>query len=73
MYVCMYVRVYVCMYVCMYVCVYVWRMLFCLENVTYLLNVTPSNPLLHSLFPIPISLHVIQVQNYVAKQHSKEL
>ena len=40
----------------------VWRMLFCLENVIYLLDVTPSNPLLHSLFPTPISLHVIQVK-----------
>ena len=40
------------------------RMLFCLGNVTYLLDVTPSNPLPHPLSPPPIQLCVIQVQRF---------
>ena len=32
------------------------RMLICLENAIYLLNVAPSNPLPHPLSPPPISL-----------------
>ena len=43
--------------------------LFCLENVTYLLDVTPSNPLPHPLSCPPILLCVIQIQSSVAKQH----
>ena len=35
------------------------RMLFHLGNVTYLLDVTPSNPLPHPLPPSPILLRVI--------------
>ena len=44
------------------------QMLFHLENVTYLLDVTPSNPLSHPSSPPPIPLCVIQ--DLVAKQHS---
>ena len=65
---CMYV-----LYVCMYECMYVYssyipqteqhepkgQMLFSLGNVTYLLDVTPSNSLPHPLPPPPILLHVI--------------
>ena len=42
------------------------RMLFRLGNVTYLLDVTPSNQLPHPLPPPPF---VIQVKDLVAKQH----
>ena len=46
------------------------RMLFYLGNVTYLLDVTPSNPLPHPLSLPPIPLCVIQVQQILAaKQH----
>ena len=41
-------------------------MVFCLRNVTYLLDITPNYPL--SLWPPPIPLHVIQVNTLVAKQ-----
>ena len=34
------------------------QMLFCLGNVTNLLDVTPSNPMPHPLSPPPILLHV---------------
>ena len=42
------------------------QMLFHLGNVTYLLDVTPSNPLPHPLQPPPIPLCV---KDLVAKQH----
>ena len=45
-------------------------MLLSLGNVTYLLDVTPSNPLPHPLSP-PIPLCVIKVQSLVAKQHQR--
>ena len=40
------------------------RMLFCLGNVTYLLDVTPSNPLPQTLSLPPIPLRVIQLQRF---------
>ena len=40
------------------------RMLFCLGNVTNLLDGTPSNPLPHPLSPPPLPLRVIQVQRF---------
>ena len=44
------------------------RMLICLENAIYLLNVAPSNPLPHPLSPPPISL---QFKDFI--QHSRML
>ena len=43
------------------------QMLFCLGNMTYLLAVTPSNPLPHPLF---IPLVLLKFKDLVAKQHS---
>ena len=44
------------------------RVLFCLGNVTYLLDVTPSNPLPHPLSPPPAPYH-FGFKVLVAKQH----
>ena len=45
------------------------RMLFGPGNVTYLLDVTPSNQLTHPISPPPILLRVIKFKVLVAKQH----
>jgi len=39
------------------------RMLICLENVTYLLDVAPSNPLPHPLSPPPFSSKILLLGN----------
>ena len=45
------------------------RMLFCLGNVTNLLDVTPSNQLLHHYHLQPFHFVLFKVKNLVAKQH----
>ena len=46
------------------------QMPFHLRSVTYLLNVTPSNPLPHPLSPPPIPLHfvLLKFEDFVTKQ-----